>query len=51
MRPDVLVGSRKKIEEDDRKVDQLRGELPLLRSFQVTSLLLLALVAFGSFGR
>lgn len=51
MRPDILVGSRRKIEEEDRKIDQLRSELPLLRTFQVTSLLLLAVVVFGGFHR
>lgn len=51
MRPDVLVGSRRKTEEEDRKIDQLRSELPLLRAFQVTSLLLLSVIVFGGLGR
>ncbi len=51
MRPDVLVGARRQTEEEDRRIDKLRNELPLLRAFQVTGLLLFATAIFGGFGR
>ncbi|KAF9528276.1 DnaJ domain-containing protein [Crepidotus variabilis] len=47
---DVLVGQRRRTEEEDQRVDRLKREVPFLRAVQVTSLLLLAVATFSGFG-